>query len=58
MSISSNLSLAVLAGGQSRRFGSPKFHARFMSQTLLEIMLQKASGISENLLVIAGQIPV
>lgn len=58
MSISSNLSLAVLAGGQSRRFGSPKFHARFMSQTLLEIMFQKASRISENLLVIAGQIAV
>ena len=58
MSIKANLSLAILAGGKSRRFGSPKFQAHFMSQTLLDIMLQKAFTLSENCMVIAGQTPV
>jgi molybdopterin-guanine dinucleotide biosynthesis protein A len=58
MSMKANLSLAILAGGKSRRFGSPKFRARFMSQTLLEIMLQKALAISRDCMVIAGQAPI
>jgi molybdopterin-guanine dinucleotide biosynthesis protein A len=53
-----NLSLAILAGGKSRRFGSPKFQAPFMSQPLLNTMLQKAFAITRNCMVIAGQMPI
>lgn len=58
MSVTSNFTVAVLAGGESRRFGSPKSQARFFSKTLLEIMLQKAFLLSEKPMVVTGRNPV
>ncbi len=55
MDIKNNISVAILAGGNSSRFGAPKHCATFRSSTLLEIMLHTASAISDDIFIIAGQ---
>jgi molybdopterin-guanine dinucleotide biosynthesis protein A len=53
-----NLSVAVLAGGQSTRFGTPKAEARLNHRSLLDIALQTASEISDEVMIICGRAPV
>ncbi|MFZ0391027.1 MAG: molybdenum cofactor guanylyltransferase [Calditrichia bacterium] len=43
---------AVIAGGKSRRFGSPKQSARLQNRTLLEIAYHKAAQISDRVMII------
>jgi molybdopterin-guanine dinucleotide biosynthesis protein A len=50
-----NLTTVVLAGGKSRRFGSQKSAARLRNKSLLEISLEIALKISNQVLVIRGQ---
>jgi molybdopterin-guanine dinucleotide biosynthesis protein A len=49
-----SLSVAILAGGKSHRFGSPKIKAVLGSHTLLDIMLLKACRISGECMIIAA----
>ncbi len=51
------LSVAILAGGQSRRFGSNKQAALFNGKTLLQIALETAREITPNVLFISN-VPV
>ncbi len=50
-----NLSVAIIAGGKSRRFGEPKVLARFGNRTLLEHALQVAKNVSPRVMVITGE---
>ncbi len=50
-----NTTSAILAGGKSSRFGSPKINARIGEHTLLEKMLQIARHISPNAMLISGR---
>lgn len=56
MKSTSGLTVAVLAGGKSRRFGSPKYLAPFHSGTLLDSVIHTASQISDHIILIAGQL--
>ncbi len=47
-------SAAIIAGGKSRRFGSPKFQAKFRDKTLIEYSLRLAQNLSDQLLLIAN----
>lgn len=48
------VSSAIIAGGKSRRFGSPKYQATFGGKTLIQYSVQLAQKLSEQLLVIAN----
>ncbi len=48
------LSVAVLAGGKSRRFGAPKDRASFNNRSLLQIALDLAAQIAPRSAVIIG----
>lgn len=51
----SDLTAAILAGGKSLRFGSPKYQARFRSATLLDTIIEIARDISLDIIVISGR---
>lgn len=53
-----NLSVAVLAGGQSTRFGAPKTEARLNQCSLLEIALQTSTEISDDVMIMSGRSPI
>jgi len=49
-----NLTVAIIAGGKSQRFGEPKALAKFGQQTLMDFSLQLAFRLSRRVLVISG----
>jgi molybdopterin-guanine dinucleotide biosynthesis protein A len=49
--------VAILIGGQSKRMGSPKHLVRLHSgQTMLETMLQFASNLSRQVVILGGEV--
>lgn len=48
------LTVAILAGGKSTRFGSPKEQAKIKNNTLLQRSLSTAKSISDQIIVISG----
>ena len=50
-----NLSVAIIAGGKSRRFGEPKALAKFGERTLFEHALRLAEKISSQVMAITGE---
>lgn len=48
------LTVAILAGGKSTRFGSPKELAKIRNKTLLQCSLSNAKSISDQIIVISG----
>ncbi len=50
-----NLSVAIIAGGKSRRFGEPKALARFGERSLLEHALWLAQTLTPEVMVITGE---
>lgn len=48
------LTVAILAGGKSTRFGSPKELAKIRNKTLLQCSLSTAKSISDQIIVISG----
>lgn len=53
--LETDLTVAVLAGGKSRRFGRSKFWVKFNNRTLIDIALEIAFQISGRVLVIRGK---
>jgi molybdopterin-guanine dinucleotide biosynthesis protein A len=53
-----DLSVAILAGGQSTRFGTPKIEAQLNHRSLLDIAIQTASKISDKVMLICGCSPI
>ncbi len=51
------VSAAIIAGGQSKRFGSPKPQAQFLGKSLLNWSLELAQKLSSHILLIASDIP-
>lgn len=51
------LSVAILAGGRSRRMGRDKALMKIGDRTLLEIVAERASNVADELLVIASERP-
>lgn len=49
-----DITLALLAGGKSTRFGSDKLFAKYGEQTFIERALEIAAMISENVIVIGN----
>ncbi len=49
------LLVAVLAGGESRRYGVSKTEARLENRTLLDIALTTAAEISDDVMIITGR---
>jgi len=49
-----SLSVAVIAGGKSSRFGSPKVLAEFRGRRLIDHALSLAEKLSENVIVCCG----
>ncbi len=49
-----NSTAAIIAGGQSKRFGSPKYRAQFAGKTLLDWSLQLAQTLSASVLVVSN----
>lgn len=47
-------SAAIIAGGESRRFGSPKYMAKFRGKMLIEYSIQLAQNLTDQLLLIAN----
>lgn len=47
-----SITAAILAGGKSLRFGSPKFEALFKGRRLLDVALGSAAEIGETVIVI------
>jgi molybdopterin-guanine dinucleotide biosynthesis protein A len=47
-----DITVAILAGGKSRRFGSPKGFAKFKGRRLIEIASDIAGNISSKILII------
>ncbi|MGH1363538.1 MAG: molybdenum cofactor guanylyltransferase [Calditrichia bacterium] len=56
MSIS--LTVAIIAGGKSRRFGSPKALAEFHGKRLIDHAVSLAQQLSENVFVCCGSAPL
>ena len=50
------ITVAVLAGGKSRRFGSSKLDALYKGKRLFDIALDIAASISPNVIVISNQV--
>jgi molybdopterin-guanine dinucleotide biosynthesis protein A len=48
------LTVAILAGGKSNRFGSPKELSKIQNKTLLQHSLSTAKSISEQVILISG----
>ncbi len=49
-----DITVAILAGGKSSRFGTPKEHAIFRDRKLIQISLEIAGKISTNKMIISG----
>ncbi|MHB2155051.1 molybdenum cofactor guanylyltransferase [Calditrichota bacterium GD2] len=48
-------SAAIIAGGKSRRFGSPKHQALFCGRPLIEWSIELAASLSERIILIASE---
>ena len=48
-----NTTVAIIAGGKSKRFGSPKYKAKFLGKPLIEWSLELAGTLSNNILIIS-----
>ncbi|UCF65469.1 MAG: molybdenum cofactor guanylyltransferase [bacterium] len=57
MTVISNLTVAILAGGCSTRFGYPKMFAQYGHQTFIDYCLQFGYKLSESVLVMIGNHP-
>jgi molybdopterin-guanine dinucleotide biosynthesis protein A len=53
----SNLTLAILAGGHSTRFGYPKMFAKYGQKTFIDYCLQFCFKLSQSVLIIIGNHP-
>jgi len=53
-----SLTVAIIAGGRSRRFGSPKALAQFDGKRLIDHALELSSQLSEHVLISCGQAPL
>lgn len=49
-----NVTVAIIAGGKSQRFGEPKALAKFGQQTLMDFSLQLARRLSRRIFVVSG----
>ncbi len=52
-----NLSIAILAGGKSKRFGEDKLKLEFQGKTFLEIIISKISSMSDDYFVVGRRLP-
>ncbi len=52
------ITIAVIAGGNSNRFGSSKVQAKFQGKRLIDYALHLAREISDNIIIISGNHPL
>jgi len=52
--ILNDCTVAIIAGGRSKRFGSPKFKAKIGNKRLIELVLDLAYRISTECMIISG----
>lgn len=57
MTPSGNIAGLVLAGGASRRMGTPKALLQFQNETFLDRMIRLFSGVSQPVIVVLGHKP-
>lgn len=50
-----NLTVAIIAGGKSNRFGSPKAKALFNEKPLIDYAIKLAKSISEQVIIVNGK---
>lgn len=48
------LTVAIIAGGKSNRFGSPKAQALFNKKPLIDYAVKLAKSISEQVIIVNG----
>lgn len=53
--MTSDISIIILAGGKSSRFGTDKVQAEFSSKTLIENAIELSKGITGNIIIITNQ---
>ena len=51
------ISIAILAGGESKRFGEDKLRLEFKGKTFLDIIIEKISSLSDDYFVVGRILP-